>query len=260
MPGLRIGVQLASLRQPFKRALHTAARLGAQGIELDLRSEIRPQEMTQTAVRQLRKLLDDLNLRVCAVSFPTRRGYDVTQDLDRRLAATKEAMTFGYKLGASVLVNRIGRVPADHEGLPWQMLVAVLAELGQHGDRVGTSFAARTGAEEGPILAGLIDALPEGTIGVDLAPGDLAMNGHSVAEAVAALGPAVRHVHANDGVRDLGQTRGVEVELGRGLADFPALLGALEESNYQGWFTVERHSAEDPILEVSNAVEYLRQF
>ena len=77
MPNLKIGIELASLRQPPKKALHTAARLGGQGVKIDARAQFRPQEMTDTARRQIRKLLEDLNLRVSAVSFPNRRGYDV---------------------------------------------------------------------------------------------------------------------------------------------------------------------------------------
>ena len=53
---LRIGIQLSSLGQPFKKALLTAARLGAQAVEIDARGEIQPREMTRTAVRQVRKM------------------------------------------------------------------------------------------------------------------------------------------------------------------------------------------------------------
>ena len=73
MHQLKIGIQLKSLRQPFKKALHTAARLGARAVEIDARDELRPQELSQTGLRQLRNMLEDLNLTVSAVGFPTRR-------------------------------------------------------------------------------------------------------------------------------------------------------------------------------------------
>ena len=78
---LKIGIQLASLRLPFKKALHTAAELGADGIEIDARNTLKPQELSRTGLRQLRKTLDDRNLRVCAIGFPTRRGYNVLEEL-----------------------------------------------------------------------------------------------------------------------------------------------------------------------------------
>jgi sugar phosphate isomerase/epimerase len=66
------------------------------------------------------------------------------------------------------------------------------------------------------------------------------------------------HVHARDGVRDFARGRGVEVPLGRGTADFPALLGALEEYNYRGYVTIERENTTDPVTEAANAVKYLK--
>jgi len=71
----------------LKRALHTAARLGAEGVEIDARTELVPAEMSRTGVREFRKLLSDLSLHVSAVAFPTRRGYDVVDDLERVASA-----------------------------------------------------------------------------------------------------------------------------------------------------------------------------
>ena len=76
MSNVKIGIQTRSLRQPLKQAIRTAARLGANGVEIDARSELRPGELSATGLREFHKLLEDLNLRVSAVAFPTRRGYD----------------------------------------------------------------------------------------------------------------------------------------------------------------------------------------
>ena len=45
---LKIGIQTRSLRQPFKQAIRTAARLGADGVEIDARNELRPGELSGT--------------------------------------------------------------------------------------------------------------------------------------------------------------------------------------------------------------------
>lgn len=254
---LKIGIQLASLRMPFKKALHTAAELGASGVEIDARQEVLPRDITQTGVRQLRKMLDDRNLRVCAISFRTRNGYDVSQDIDRRVSATKEALQFAYKLGAPVVINQVGRVPAESSGPQWDQLVQVLADIGRFGQHVGAWLAAETGTEEGADLARLIAALPPGSLGVNLDPGNLVINGYSVAAAIEALGPHIMHVHAKDGVRDLAQGRGLEVPLGRGSVDFPELIGSLEEHQYRGFYTIERQQSNDPAFEIGQAVKYL---
>jgi sugar phosphate isomerase/epimerase len=259
VPVLPIALQLAGLRMPLKQGLHTAARLGASGVEIDARGEINPKDLSATGLRHLRKMLEDLNLRVSAVSFATRRGYNVMEDLDRRVEATKQAMQFAFKLGASVVTNSVGQIPADHRGGQWETLIAVLTEIGRFGERAGARLAARTGGESADTLASLIAALPEGALTVDFDPGGLVVNGFSPADAMPVLGRHVACFHARDAVRDLARGRGLEVTLGRGSVDFTALLGALEEHGYRGYITIERTTADDPAREYADAVEYIKR-
>jgi sugar phosphate isomerase/epimerase len=256
---VKIGIQTRSLRQPLKQALHTAARLGAEGVEIDARSELPPGEMSRTGMRELLKLLSDLNLRVSAVAFPTRRGYDVPDDLERRVFATQAAMRFAVDLGTDVVINRIGHIPDGADDPRFVRLVEALTALGIYGERVGARLAAQTANESPQQLARLIAAVPEHTVGVDLHPGELILAGHSPQEAVDALGKHVLHVHASDAVRDFGSGRGRNVELGRGSADLPELLGRLTEFGYRGWVTVESRDAADPASEMENAVAFLRE-
>ena len=258
MSALKIGVQLASLGLPFRKALQAASRLGADAVEIDVRRELKPDELSQTGIRSLRKTLDDLGLQVCALSFRTRRGYHSSDDLDRRIAASKRAMDLAYRLGATIVINQVGQIPAESDDPQWQLLTAVLADLGRHGQRVGALLAAETGTESGADMARLIDALPAGSLSVNLDPGNLIINGFSPREAVESIGQHVVHVHAKDGVRDLAQGRGIEVQLGRGSADFPALIGSLEDHQYRGYFTVERERSDDPTTEIGQAIAFLR--
>jgi sugar phosphate isomerase/epimerase len=255
---LKIGVQLASLRLPLKSALEAAARLQVQGVEIDARRMLKPQDLSGTGIRHFRKLLSEYHLQVCALGFRTRRGYSTLDDLDRRVEATKEAMQFAYALGARVLINHVGSIPDEPEGPEWELLVQVLSDLGRFGQHVGVTLAAATGSEPGPNLARLLERLPPGSLGVNFDPGGLLVNGFSARQALDVLAPHVVHVHATDAVRDRAQGRGVETLLGRGSADFPELTAVLEQAHYHGYFTVERHQPQDPLGEVRQAVEYLR--
>jgi sugar phosphate isomerase/epimerase len=255
---VKIGIQTRSLNQPLKQALRTAARLGAEGVEIDARNELPPSELSQTGLRQFLKMLDDLRLRVAAVAFPTRRGYGDPNDLDRRVAATQAAQRFATSLRADVVVNRVGRLPDDEQDPSFRQLVEALTAIGVYGERIGVRFAAQTGSEGPQQLARLIATLPEHTVGVDLHPAALIAAGHSPREAVETLGPHVVHVHACDAVRDLGAGRAVPVELGRGTAELPELLGQLTEFDYRGWVTIEARDSADPVAQVENAVAYLR--
>lgn len=254
---LNVAVRLDAMRMPLRRALETASRMGASAVELDARNEIHPSQLSDTGLRQLRKILDDLNLKVAALRFPTRRGYEEPRDLDRRVEATKNAMQLAYRLGSSVVINSVGVVPGDEESPQWMSLQSVLDDLGRYGTRVGAFLAAETGAEPGEKLAKLIDGSEDSFIAVALNPGQLIINRHDVREAIAALKNRIQVVCAVDGVIDLAAGRGVSVPLGQGTADFPELIGMLEDIQYRGRFIVGR--ADSTLDELADGISYLKQ-
>lgn len=257
MAEIRVGVRLDAMRMPLRKALENAARMGAHAVELDARNQVRASELTETGIRQLRKMLDDYNVRVAALRFQTRRGYDNPTDLERRVEATKSTMKLAYQLGCNVVINNIGHVPESEDSQAWQDLQSVVNDLGQHGARVGTFLAAETGSEPGESLAKIIDCSEDGFVAVALNPGQLIINRHSVSEAIVALKSHIQVVCAVDGVLDLAAGRGVAVPLGQGTADYPELLGLLEDVEYRGAFIVGR--AESTLPELVDAVQYLKQ-
>lgn len=255
---IKVGVQLASLRLPFRQALLTAREMGADAVEIDAREELKGEELSVTGIRQIRKMLEDLNLRVAAVRFRTRRGYDVQQDLDERVDATRRTLKLAYDLGTHVVINHVGRIPAEVTHPAFQTMVDALTDIGRHGQRVGAMLAAETVAESGADLKRLIDALPPASIGVNLNPAPLIMNGHSPREVVDAVGQHVLHMNATDATRDLSLAQGIETPLGYGSAEIPELLAVLEEHQYRGYFTVERHQSNAPQVDLKQAITFLR--
>lgn len=262
----RIGVRLDSLRQPFKQALVTTARLGATAIEINARDHLRPSELTGTGLRQLRKILDDLQLQVAAVAFPTRRGYHVTDDLERRIAATKAAMDMAYSLGARVVTNHVGYVAPVETGEesttedPAQaVLREALMDIGRHGQHCGAFLAAGTGGDDPEAMGRLIESLPTGSLMVDFNPGNFIVNGFSASEALKRLSSHIIHVRACDGVRDLARGRGLEVAVGQGTVDWFELLATLEQLRYSGYLTIHRSETANPVGETGDAIAYLKE-
>jgi len=258
VPALNLGIQLSSLRLPFRQAVPLAARLGAKGVEIDARRDLLPAETQGTALRQVRKLLDDYNLTVCAVSYPTRRGYNVADDLDRRVAGTKAALKMAYDLGCGIVINHVGKIPSQADTSDWKLLVDALTDIATYGQHVGGLLAADTGSDDPADMQRLLSALPPQGMLVNFNPGQLLINGFSADAALSALGTSVVHVHAQDGVRDLARGRGLNVELGRGAVDFPSLLGNLVEYGYRGYFTVLTERADEPAAELGRAIQYLK--
>jgi sugar phosphate isomerase/epimerase len=254
---LQIAVQTRCLTQPLKQALHTAGNLGFAAVQIDAREELRPAELSDTGVRQVRKMLDDLNLRVGSVTFASRRGYADAQDLERRLAATVDAMRMASRLACRVLVMAVGAMP-ETDAAERGTLVEALTSLAGHGGRLGVEIAAQCPEAAPEELAELLAQLPAGMVGLDLSPADIIRGGRSPRDLATRLGANVRHVYANDAVRGLGGAAAVDVQLGRGSAEMPELLGALEEFEYRGWITVERRSSRRPVEECGDALAYLR--
>lgn len=346
MAELKIAVRLDSMNGvkanavSLRKALTLVASMGATSVELCGRRLVDVSELSDTGVRTLRKILDDLNLQVASIRFPTQHGFDRIENLDRRIDATKMAMRSAYRLGAPLVVNQIGPVPRPpqkqsssasspsvsgamiagemppqgmsveqaaawassiHAAIQasgsasdgprsdgnfpssstwttgsrakeaqakeaqatdprWDTMRAVLDDLGRYGAKVGAFFAAETGTEPGAHLAELIDTSAESYIAVALNPGQLIINRFSVPEAVAALGDRIRIVNAVDGVLDLSAGRGIAVPVGQGTADFPSLIGQLEDIPYRGPFVVGRSgmSDESAVNELAQSVRYLK--
>ena len=255
MAELRLAIRTDCLKLPLKRALETASRLGVRAIELDARGDIHPEAMTGTGLRHLKKLLDDLNLSVAALRFQTRRGYNVIQDLDRRVEATKSAMRLAYQLGCRHVINQIGRVPDDDDDPQMDGFQAVINDLGCYGARVGAFLAAETGTEPPERLAALLEGSDDGFVAVALNPGQLVVNRQSVQDALIQLGSRIQVVCATDGVLDLAEGRGLSVPIGEGTADFPQVIGMLEDHQFRGHFIVGRRNSS--LAELQQGIGYL---
>ena len=165
-------------------------------------------------------MLDDLNLRVGSVTF--RHAAAATrnpQDLERRLAATVDAMRMASRLGARVLVLAAGAAAGRRTPPSGRRCVEALTSLAAQGSRLGVQLAAQCPDAAPADVAALLAELPAGLMGVDLSPADLIRSGRSPREFVAALGPHIVHVFANDAVRGAGRRggdrRGTGARLGR---------------------------------------------
>lgn len=255
---LKKAIHLESLRLPLKSAIATAASIGADAIEINARTQLRPAEMTRTAVRHFKKTLADFNLKVASIHFPTRRGYATAEALEQRIEATKAAMTMAYELGCNVVVNQIGRIP-ETDNDAFNTITQALSDIGNHGNRCGAKLAAQTGIDDGETMKHLIDRLPVGSLEIDFDPAGLMFHNHNVGDAMKILAPHVAHVRTRDAVEDLSQGKRVEVQLGRGSVDWAQLLGLLEEKNYSGYLTVQRDAESDAVIQCAQSLEYLTQ-
>ena len=81
---------------------------------------------------------------------------------------------------------------------------------------------------------------PRASLGVDLNPGNLLLNGHSPLDAATVLRPWILHVHVSDAVCGPAARIGQAGGRGQGDADFPALFSTLQVHGYRGYFTIQQ--------------------
>lgn len=271
---MKIGLQLGSLRLPLKKALPIASSLGVQGIEIDARTDVKPNDLTATALRQIRKMLDDYNLRIASVRFQTRRGFGVTEDLDRRVSAFRDAMRMASDLRAQVVVNQVGHIDLESDrpqggdsessqsnvvrSESLQTMQSVLMDLERFGQKIGVHVGCETGTESLHALHEFLSSLGEFAPSVVLNPGNLIVNGFSM-EGLTSLASRITLVHAKDGVRDLARGRGVSVELGRGTADFAEIVAVLQQHRFNGFFVIEHESMSEPVTQLSNSIAFMNE-
>jgi sugar phosphate isomerase/epimerase len=259
MAHIRIAVRLSSFGLPLRQAIAAAASLGATAVQLDARVDIRLSELSATGIKQLRKMIADFDMRIASLRFQTRRGYDCAQGLSERIDATKQAMATAYRLGAPLVINQIGTVPEQSDDPRYQGLAAVISDLGRHGTHVGALLAAETGTESGATLAKLLAVDENAFVAAALNPGKLIVNRLSVDEALHELRDRIQAVVASDGVIDLAAGRGIDVPLGQGTADYPAIIASLENRSYSGYFIVGQEDPDPQSMQsTADAIEYLR--
>ena len=258
METARLSCAAVSLARDPRTAFRRARDLGLAAVELDARSDLAPEQLTQTGLRQLRKWLGDEGIVVSAVTFRTRGGYADSERLEGRIAATKKALDVAYAVGARIVLNHIGDIPPEDAGPQRQLLIDVLTDIGAWGQRAGATLCAEVGRTAPDELARLIEALPGGSLSCDLVSGAVVVHGHDPVAAVATLGPHIESVHATDAVAGAFAGRGRAVVLGTGQVDLPAMFAALEERGYRGWIGLEPVEERTAREEIAAAISFMR--
>ena len=259
MPHVTIGLRVRCLQLPLRDALRRAAQLGAEAVQIDALGELSPQNLTQTAQRDLRHYLKHLGLQLSALGFPTRLGYDTADGLDQRVSATQAVMGLAYRLGARVVTNQLGRVPDDTGAEAWAVLTEALGELAAHGDRVGTVFAAEIGPNPASRLRQLLDRHDSAGLGVSYDPGSVLLHGGDPLAGVVELGGAIVYSHARDARRDTTTGDVTEDVPGTGEVDWRAYLAALEGIGYNGSLTVHRSGPALSVDDAGASIAFLKQ-
>ena len=112
VPAMRLAVATEDLGSTLRAAIHKAADAGAVGVRLNTRTEVRPDQFTDTALRQLKLLIAERQMKVAGLLFPSRRSLYEQENLERRLEGIRRVMVQAQKLGTREVLIRCGRIPS----------------------------------------------------------------------------------------------------------------------------------------------------
>lgn len=255
-PRLRLGYPTRLLDGPLRDKLYRVASFGATGVQLDLRYELRPGELSETGRRQFGRLLDEHGLSLAPPVFPLRRAMADLEGIEERVAAVGAAIRFAAELKASTLIVRPGAIPPA-ESEKRAIFVEVVNDLARIGNHVGVMLVLTTGREAPGVLSEVLQNVSAGPVGVNLDPAAAVMAGQEPARLVTDLHALLRHVRVRDGLQE-ADGAGVEVPVGRGEVDWEAVLASLAEVGYDDWFTPDRTNGDDPARDAAQAIVFVK--
>jgi sugar phosphate isomerase/epimerase len=234
-----LGLRL-SPDEPVREQIHQAARLGAKGVVLDAIGDFAPQRLGETGRREVRHILSTVELALIAVSLPTRRPFDTTEQLDDRIRRADAAFAMAYDLGTNLVLARVGAVPPQDDAARHMVFTNAVRELGQRADHRGVRLAIETGAEPGETLRSFLETQGVPTLGASIDPASLLPAGIDPPRSVVELASWVAHAYANDATGATGAAAVNPRGFGfpPGALDWEEYLGALEEVGYHGFLTV----------------------
>jgi L-ribulose-5-phosphate 3-epimerase len=256
---MKIGVVLESMGLPLRQGLPIAARLGIAGLQVDATGELSPERLTETGRRELKNLLRTFNQELTAFNCPFRRGLDVAENQQARVEFARKVMSLAFELGPRVVIIQCPKLPGEQEEARANLLREALADLGRHGDRVGTVLALDIGLDPPEAVAAYLDTFDVGSLKVNYDPANLLVNGFDPVKGVIPLHRRIAHTHARDARRST-VSRGVqEIALGAGDVDWLGYVACLAAVEYRGWLTIEREAPADRLKDVERAVAFLRR-
>jgi sugar phosphate isomerase/epimerase len=256
MARLKIGVLLDCLRLGVRGGIEKAAELGFDGFQVYVTGgELAPEALGRSARREFRKFVADRGLQISALCVELG-GYADPAALDERVGRTHRMIDLGVDLGVAIHTSHIGRVPEDPKAPERGTIAEALLAIGSYAAERGCCLACETGPEDSPLLREFIASFGCEGVKVNFDPANLVMNGFDPVRGVYELAGLIVHTHAKDGVRRPDKAK-AEVPLGEGQVPWERYVAALSEIGYDGFFTVERETCDDPVGDILKAKRFL---
>lgn len=278
---MKIGAMVESFRLGFRGGVEKAASLGVSGIQaFATDGELAPEKMTAEKIRETLDIVKSNGVVFSAICGDFGYGFNDAEKNRYYIDKSKRVLDLSLELGCGIVTTHIGHIAEECDEAKIEVMREACRELAEYADSVGASFAIETGSDRGCVLAQFLESLGAGGVKVNFDPANLVMcQDERPEEALKYLGKYIVHTHAKDGIMLKKSVEGklelddeakkhaammemgkkyLELPLGKGGVDFDVYLPALKATGFDGFLTIEREVGENPIADISMAVEFLR--
>ena len=278
---MKIGAMVESFRLGFRGGVEKAASLGVSGIQaFATDGELAPEKMTAEKIRETLDIVKSNGVVFSALCGDFGYGFNDAEKNNYYIDKSKRVLDLSLELGCGIVTTHIGHIAEECDEAKIEVMREACRHLAEYADSVGASFAIETGSDRGCVLAQFLESLGAGGVKVNFDPANLVMcQDERPEEALKYLGKYIVHTHAKDGIMLKKSVEGklelddeakkhaammemgkkyLELPLGKGGVDFDVYLPALKATGFDGFLTIEREVGEDPIADISMAVEFLR--
>lgn len=293
---LRLAVATEDFGQPLRQAIHQAAQNPVHGLRLNARTEVRPNEFSDTALRQLKLYVDENRMRIAGLMYSSRHSLYDDQSLDQRLDGIRAAMSMVRKLTTSEVLVRVGRIPdpdttepeanangpknddvdslrnpfsfapstasllnpaGPSEARQFDTLCGIVNDLAAHGSHHGAVLQLQLASYDLPRVSRLLNRISAGPVSLVFDSATCIMTGKSPVPLFRELYKQIGYVRARDAQKDV-DGGGIEMPLGDGGVDWTELMPTLVEAEFPGWVCVERTGGDQRNEDVRSGVAQLR--
>ena len=255
MSRLKLAVATRCFNMPMKRAIRSAAEIGARGVQLDAQNEVSPAAFGASGDRHFRKYLEEFNLSVASLRLPSRHALTEPEFLDQRVASIKSALEFAWRLKGPVLIIHPGTIQTG-DGGNFENVCEILTDLARFASHIGTELCIACENNSPTMILELISEIRSGPIGVELDTAEMIFNNNDPESSIRELHSWIKTYRLRDAIREMDKG-GIEVPLGQGMVMWDQFLPLVAETGYQGWLTVDRTQGDRRLKDCQLAISYL---
>lgn len=251
---MKVGAMDNVLAKPWTELFEEAARLGFDGVELDLRAEtyLDSEVWSAEGRKALAARSRASGVEVASVCMASVARLMTGRDTHRQgVKAVADLRRYCDELGAGVILfpmsKQENQSDEDAFGLWRDGLRAALADSEGSRTRVGMESVGRTGRSARQALE-MIEAVGSPHLGVYYDVGNADYQGFDPVAEIARLGSHTVQCH----VKEIG------AEMGEGKLDFPELIGALRAVGFDGYLVLETPAGDDPAANAARNLAFIR--